>query len=187
MAITRFYIHKVAFRGAMTGNNPTDRSKLGTKRHILTDKRGIPLSVIISSANTHDIKVVIDVVDNTVIRRPLSKCRNGKRGKRRQQHLCLDKGYNSAQDEQKLIKRGYVLHIPIKKKRKKITNNEKEITRSTSTIKKYSPKRWVVERTNSWHNRFRKLFTRYEKKVENYLGLVQFSCCIIIYRKIILG
>ena len=40
----------------MTGYNPTDRSKLGrTKRHILTDKDGIPLSVIITSANTHDV------------------------------------------------------------------------------------------------------------------------------------
>ncbi len=54
----------------MTGNNPTDRSKLGTKRHILTDKEGIPLSVVISSANTHDIKLVTDVIDNIVIRRP---------------------------------------------------------------------------------------------------------------------
>jgi len=55
------------------GNNPTtDRSKLGTKRHILTDKKGIPLSVVISSANTHDIKLVTDVVDNTVIKRPSS-------------------------------------------------------------------------------------------------------------------
>jgi hypothetical protein len=56
--------------------------------------------------------------------------------------------------------------------------------------KRYSPsknKQWVVERTDSWHNRFRKLFTRYEKKVENYLGLVQLSCNIIIYKKIILG
>ena len=42
----------------MTGNNPTDRGKLGTKRHILTDKKGIPLSAVISSANTHDIKLV---------------------------------------------------------------------------------------------------------------------------------
>jgi hypothetical protein len=43
----------------MTGNNPVDRSKLGkAKRHILTDKNGIPLSAAISSANTHDIKVV---------------------------------------------------------------------------------------------------------------------------------
>ncbi len=57
------------------------------------------------------------------------------------------------------------------RKRRKDTNNEKDITRRISNIKKYSPKRWVVERTNSWHNRFRKLFTRYEKKSENYLGL----------------
>ena len=63
----------------MTGNNPTDRSKLGTKRHILTDKKGIPLSAVISSANTHIIKLVTNVVDNVVIRRPSSKYRNGKR------------------------------------------------------------------------------------------------------------
>jgi hypothetical protein len=38
----------------MTGYNPTiDRGKLGTKRHILTDKKGIPLSTVIISANTH--------------------------------------------------------------------------------------------------------------------------------------
>jgi putative transposase len=105
-----------------TGNNPTDRSKLGTKRHILTDKKGIPLSVVISSASTHVINLVTDVADNTVIKRPKSissssKPRPGRRRKRRQ-HLCLDKGYKSAQEEQELIKRGYVLHIPIKKKKK---------------------------------------------------------------------
>ena len=137
----------------MTGNNPTDRSKLGTKRHILTDKKGIPLSAVISSANTHDIKLVADVVDNVVIRRSSSKYRNGKRRIRRQQHLCLDKGYNSENEEQELIKRGYVFHIPIKKKRKSI-NNEKDVSQNILDIKKYSPKRWVVERTNSWHNRF---------------------------------
>jgi hypothetical protein len=51
----------------MTGHNPTDRSKLGTKRHILTDRDGIPLSAVISSASTHDINLVTDVVDNVVI------------------------------------------------------------------------------------------------------------------------
>jgi hypothetical protein len=41
---------------------------------------------------------------------------------------------------------------------------------------------WVVERMNSWHNnRFRKLLVRYEKKSNNYLGLVHFACCIIVY------
>jgi Transposase DDE domain len=121
----------------MTGNNPTDRSKLGkAKRHILTDKQGIPLSAVLSSAKTHDIKLVTDVVDNVVIRRrPSSKYRNWGKRLRRQQHLCLDKGYNSEHEEQELIKRGYVLHIPINKK-KKGTNNDKDITRPISNIKK---------------------------------------------------
>jgi transposase len=170
----------------MTGSNPTDRSKLGTKRHILTDKKGIPLSVVLSSASTHDINLVTDVVDNAV----MARRQTGEKG-RGTQHLCLDKGYKSAQEEQKLIRRGYVLHIPRKKKKKKEAKDDKGYEQTTTTNmqchKGYSPKRWVVERTNSWHNRFRKLFTRYEKKAENYLGLVQLSCCIIIYRKIFLG
>jgi len=63
----------------MTGNNPTDRSKVGTKRHILTVKQGIPLSAIISSASIHDIKAVTDVIDNTVIKRTfVSKPKRGK-------------------------------------------------------------------------------------------------------------
>jgi hypothetical protein len=93
----------------------------------LTDKKGIPISVVISSASTHDINLVTDVVDNAVIKRPKSKSKSisssskpgsGRRRKRRQ-HLCLDKGYKSSQEEQELIKRGYVLHIPIKKKKRK--------------------------------------------------------------------
>jgi hypothetical protein len=56
---------------AKTRNNPTDRSKLVTKRHIFTDKKGISLSIVITSAtSTHDIKVIIDVIDNAVIKRP---------------------------------------------------------------------------------------------------------------------
>jgi hypothetical protein len=80
----------------MTGSNPSDRSKLGTKRHILTDKNGIPLSVVISSASTHDIKAVTEVIDNSVIKRPavsflLSITKGRKRKQLQHQHLCLDK------------------------------------------------------------------------------------------------
>ncbi len=106
----------------MTGHNPTDRSKLGTKRHILTDKKGIPLSVVISSASTHDIKLVTNVVDNAVIKRPPSYKTKTGTGKRILQHLCLDKAYNSEPDENTLIKRGYVLHIPPKRKKSKKKN-----------------------------------------------------------------
>jgi len=137
----------------MTGHNPVDRSKLGTKRHILTDKNGIPISVVISSATTHDIKLVTDVVDNVVIKRPSSyKTKKTGRGRRKNQHLCLDKAYNSKQEEQELIKRGYVLHIPTKRKRDKNEKKEEEDkvkTHHCPNRKKHSAKRWVIERTNS--------------------------------------
>ena len=168
----------------MTGNNPTDRSKLGTKRHILTDKKGIPMSAVITSANTHDIKAVTDVMDNAVIKQQqLTSPTPTAKTKTIKQHLCLDRAYSSKVVEQEIIKRGYVPHMPHKRKRGDNTKDKEKTFQ-----KKYHPRRrWVVERTNSWHNRFRKLFTRYEKKAENYLGLVQLSCSIIIYRKIVLG
>ena len=165
------------------GNNPTDRSKLGTKRHILADKQGIPLSAIISPASTHDIKLVTNVIDNSVINRPSNLSFTKKNKRMKYNHLCLDKAYNSKPIENEIIRRGYVPHIPYKRKRGQ-RKEEIAYQHKHQTIRN---KRWVVERTNSWHNRFRKLFTRYEKKVENYLGLVQLSCSIIIYRKIILG
>ena len=67
----------------MTGPNPTDRGKLGTKRHVLTDQNSIPLSVTITSANTHDMKAATETLDSVIVERPLKK-----------QNLCLDKGYD---------------------------------------------------------------------------------------------
>jgi putative transposase len=68
----------------MTGSNPTDRgNKIGTKRRVLTDQYGVPLSVVIIAANTHDMKAATETLDRTVVKRPLKK-----------QNLCLDKGYD---------------------------------------------------------------------------------------------
>src|SRR3954453_16715861 len=141
MAIRRQHIYKVAFRGAMTGNNPTDRSKIGTKRHILTDKKGIPLSVVITPANTHDIKVVTDVIDNSVIKQPfVSNTPKGRRH-RKHHHLCLDRAYQSKSIKQKMINRGYVPHAPYKRKR----GQNKEETAHQKRYSSAKNRRWVVE------------------------------------------
>ena len=47
---------------AMTDTNPTNRSRQGTKKHILTDKNGLSLSVSTTSASTHDIKAVAELL-----------------------------------------------------------------------------------------------------------------------------
>jgi transposase len=87
-----------------------------------------------------------------------------------------DKAYHSKEVEQEIIKRGYIPQIRHRREEKKLLHRKKHLAR-----------RWVVERTNSWHNRFRKLSTRYEKKDENYFGLVELANSLIIYRRLILG
>ena len=101
------------------GSSPVDRSKLGTKRRILTDKNGIPLSTIISSAITHDIKLITDIIDNSVIKRTFVSGNSKKGMKQRPEHhhLCLDRAYQSKPIENEIVKRGYVPHIPYKRKR----------------------------------------------------------------------
>jgi putative transposase len=116
------------------------------------------------------MSLAIDIFDSMVIKRQsLSKPKH-----KQKQNLCLDKAYYSNEIEQEIIKRRYIPHIRHRR--------EERIFH-----RKHPARRWVVERTNSWHNRLRKLFTRYEKKDKNYLGLVQLANSIIIYRRIILG
>ncbi len=138
---------------------------MGTKRSVLTDENGLPLAVVLSGANTHDVKLLGETLDSLVIERP--KTKGGK-----VQNLCMDAGYTGHQGEAKL--RNYIAHIrPRGEEKKELEYNPGARAR-----------RWVVEVVHSFMNRFRKLLVRYEKKAANYLALVQFACAIIVWRKL---
>jgi len=49
--------------GEQTGPNPTDRDKLGSKRHLVVDRRGVPLTLMVAGANRHDSIVFEALVD----------------------------------------------------------------------------------------------------------------------------
>lgn len=71
--------------GGKTGENPTDRGKLGVKRSTLIDGRGVSLAVAVEGANVPDQKLVAETLDAIPIPRPEpAPCKP--------QHLCLDKG-----------------------------------------------------------------------------------------------
>ena len=139
---------------------------MGTKRSILTDEKGIPLSVVIDGANRHDIKLLEKTLAHMVIFRPEVT-------EEKPQNLCLDAGYTGA--EKIISDRKYILHIRPRgeEKEEKIKNPH------------FKARRWVVEVAHSFLNRFRKLLVRYEKKAKNYLALIHFACAIIVWRKII--
>ena len=139
---------------------------MGTKRSVLTDEKGLPLSVVLSGANTHDIKLLEETLDKIVISRP-AVC------ELHPQNLCLDAGYTGSAQSVKV--RHYTAHIrPRGEERKEIERNPD-----------FKARRWVVEVTHSFFNRFRKLLVRFEKKAQNYLALIHFACAIIVWRKLI--
>ena len=131
------------------------------------DGRGVPLSIIVTGANRHDVTQVTNVLDAVqVIRKSPPKRRN--------KHLYADAGYASKEIEIHLLDRGYIPHI---KGRKQETE---ELKKNPST-KTY---RWIVEVAHSWFNRFRKLLVRYEKLERSFLALNYLAATIIVLRKI---
>jgi len=148
--------------GDCTGPNPTDRAKLGVKRHVLADGRGVPLAIAISAANVHDKRAAIPTLDAVVVRHG--------RGPRRPTNLCLDKGYDYPDINAAVRKRRIRPHI----------RRRGEMTRSCLWG---TPRRWVVERTNAWHNRFRCLLVRWERKARNYCALVHLACGLIAFQQ----
>ena len=152
-----------AKRGDLTGPSPTDRAKRGVKRHVLTDGRGVPLSAEISGANVHDKWLAAQTLDSVVMRAP--------RGPRRPENICLDKGYDYADVDAAIRQRRITPHIR--------RRGEPPL------LGRYKGKarRWVVERTNSWHNRFRGLLIRWERIGALYLGLVHFACGLIAFQQ----
>jgi putative transposase len=147
--------------GDATGPNPTDRGKSGVKRHIVTDEIGVPLAAEITAANVHDKRAAVSTVDAIVMRAP--------RGRRRPKNLCLDKGYDFDDVEREIRSRGIRPHI------RRRGEDRRECRRGRA-------RRWVVERTNAWHNRFRGLLIRWERKATNYLGLLHLACAMIALR-----
>ena len=154
---------KAPLGGAGTGANPTDRGKKGTKRSVLTDAKGIPLSVTVDGANRHDKKLVKRTLDAIIFERPSPE--------EGTQNMCMDKGYDFP-DIRELVKEyGYTAHIK--------SRGEENIR---IEIPGFRARRGVVERTHSWINRFRRMLIRWEKKIENYLAMLHLACAWITFR-----
>ena len=149
--------------GKKTGPNPTDRGKSGTKRSLLTDGGGVPLALAVSGANTHDKRLVEPTLKSFAVRRPRPKAG------RRKQRFCGDKGYDYADTRAFLLRRGYTLHI-------KSRGDEAKALRSNP---RFRARRWVVERSHSWLNRFRRILIRWEKKSANYEAFLHLACAVI--------
>lgn len=151
--------------GKKTGPNPTDRAKGGVKRSLVTEAHGIPLGLAVDGANRHDMKLVRSTLDSLVIKRPQPT-------EAQPQGMCLDKGYDDQEVRDILAEFGFTAHI-------RSRGEEAQAIRAKACQK---ARRWVVERTHSWMNRFRRILVRWDKKPEHYLAFLHFACALIAFR-----
>ena len=85
--------------------------------------------------------------------------------------VCMDKGYDFPGIRELVEEYGYTAHI---RRRGEENIGMKEIP-------DYRARRWVVERTHSWLNRFRRMLIRWEKKIENYCAMLHLACAWITF------
>lgn len=119
----------------------------------------------VDGANRHDMKLVGPTRKAMRVNRPRPTAANP-------QHMCMDKGYDYPEIRDLIEAKKYVAHLKAR--------GEEEKERKKN--KRFRARRWVVERTHSWLNRFRKILVRFEKRVENYEGLLHIACAVIAFR-----
>lgn len=145
--------------GTATGPNPTDRGKAGTKRHLLTDRHGLPLAFVLTGANVHDSVPLAQLLDAVV---PVQ----GRRGRPRQRpsKLHADKAYDAKRCRRACRQRGIEPRIA---------------RRGVESSERLGRHRWVVERTLAWFARMRRLSIRYERRLDIHHAFTCLACSLI--------
>jgi putative transposase len=153
--------------GERSGRNPTDRGKQGVKRSLLCDGTGVPLAIEAAGANVRDEKLLRATIEAIPIERPDSP--------QLEVGLCLDKGFDYREVYELLDEFGFTAHVLSRRQ------EADQIKREAG----YRARRWVVERTHSWLNRFRRLLVRWEKHAHTYLAMLHLACAVITWRAVI--
>jgi putative transposase len=165
--------------GEKTGKNPTDRGKRGAKINLLVDQSGAPLSVVLTGANRHDKVSAVELIVSIAVKRPAQK----------EQHLCADQAYD-ASDVREFASSGggYTTHIKINPRKKDSTESSGRSSQQKDSHGEPHPaRRWVVERTISWLTKRRSLRTRWSKKAQNWLALIQLACAHVLLNLAVFG
>jgi transposase len=147
---------RAAYGGAGIGPSPVDRSKPGTKHHVITDAQGIPLAPSVTAANVNDITEMAPLFNK------LPEVA-GKVGhpKKKPDALQGDLAYDSEVHRQALDQMGIEPILP-----------EKGIGDQEGL----GETRWPVERTLSWIHQNRRLRIRYERRPEIHQAFLTLTC-----------
>jgi transposase len=121
---------------------------------------------VVEGANRNDFKLLRETIQSIVVERPEPTAEQP-------QGMCLDKGYDYTEVREILREFVFTAHI-------RARGEEAQAIKREAGFK---ARRWVVERTHSWMNRFRAILVRWEKKAQNYLALLHLACAYITFKQ----
>ena len=133
------------------------------------DGRGVPLSLVVTGANRHDVTQLDVVLKAIMVKRKTPSMRRSK-------HLCADAGYRGQRALEIIESHGYIPHV--------VDRRKEADAKRRDPMKK--ARRWVVEVCHRWFNRFRKLLVRYEKLEPSFVALSHIAAAIIAFRTVTL-
>ena len=138
-----------------------------SKYHLLVDRRGIPLAVGLSAANTHDSVLLEPMLDAV----PPIKGPRGRLGRPRKRpaKLHCDKGYDYRHCRRALRRRGVTPRIA---------------RRGVESSQRLGHHRYVAERSLAWLVGYRRLQVRYERRADILLGLMHLACSLICLKSL---
>ena len=152
-------IAKAPGGGECAGRSPVDRGKLGMKRSLMVEGKGIPLGRVLAPANRHDSPLLAPTLDKL----------DGIGPRPDDITVHLDAGYDSQKTRDEPAARGMT----------------GEIARKGAKAPIQAGQRWHVERTNSWHNGFNRLQRCYERREEVIDAFFDLADTIITVRSLI--
>jgi transposase len=152
-------ITKAPGGGQCAGRSPVDRGKMGMKRSLLVEGKGIPLGRVLAPASRHDSPLLAATLDKLDDIGPLPGGIT----------VHLDAGYDSQKTRDELQARGMT----------------GEIARKGDKAPVQAGQRWHVERTNAWHNSFNKLQRCHERNETVIDAFFDLADAIITVRRLI--
>ena len=155
------------FAEAKSGGDGVGKTKCGkgTKIMVITNDDLIPMAVQVESANPHELTLLILVLDSQI----LPECAI--------RRLVGDGAYDSDKHDAALRdQRSIELLAPHKRNRVNRTQDGRKM--------KIYKRRHKVENLNAHLQNYRRVVTRYEKKLSNFLGILHLACWSIVFNKI---
>ena len=128
-----------------------------------SDGSSVPLAVHTESARLHEVTLVQATLEAGFL-------------KEKPKRLVGDRAYDSDPLDETLNEQGIEMIAPHRKNRKKSK------TQDGRKLRRYK-RRWKIERLFAWLSNLRRLVVRYEYKAENFLGMVQLGCIIILLKR----